>query len=191
MEKLISLIEARELNLPRYFTGKPCKHGHIVERLTSNRGCVTCGYIRRIAWEVKNKPAVLAKAAINAKRNRKENKEATQASRKLWALKNKTRDNAYSVKWRLNNKGHKNALTRNRQAAKLQRTPIWLTEIDKERIQNEYKLAALLTKLTGKSWHVDHIIPLQGKNVSGLHTPSNLQVMKGAENISKGNSYAL
>ena len=72
----------------------------------------------------------------------------------------------------------------------MHRTPSWLTDIDKERIQNEYKLAALLTKLTGESWHVDHTIPLQGKNVSGLHTPSNLKVMRGVENISKGNSYA-
>jgi hypothetical protein len=76
-----------------------------------------------------------------------------------------------------------------RRLAKLQRTPAWLTDIDFERIGNEYKLAALLTKVTGSSWHVDHIIPLQGKIVSGLHVPSNLRVLPAKENISKSNSF--
>jgi hypothetical protein len=76
-----------------------------------------------------------------------------------------------------------------RRALKLQRTPKWLTEVDKERIQNEYKLAALQTKITGKPWHVDHIIPLQGELVSGLHVPSNLMAMLGSDNISKHNNF--
>lgn len=76
-----------------------------------------------------------------------------------------------------------------RRALKLQRTPKWLTEIDKERIQNEYKLAALQTKITGEPWHVDHIIPLQGKLISGLHVPSNLRAMRGIDNIAKNNSF--
>ena len=76
-----------------------------------------------------------------------------------------------------------------RRALKMQRTPAWLTEIDKERIQNEYQLAALQTKITGKPWHVDHIIPLQGELVSGLHVPSNLMAMLGSKNISKHNNF--
>jgi hypothetical protein len=76
-----------------------------------------------------------------------------------------------------------------RRLAKLQRTPSWLTDIDYERIGNEYKLAALLTKVTGSSWHVDHIIPLQGKMVSGLHVPSNLRVLPATENIRKSNLF--
>lgn len=77
----------------------------------------------------------------------------------------------------------------NRRALKMQRTPAWLTKIDKERISNEYKLAALQSKITGEPWHVDHIIPLQGEFVSGLHVPSNLVAMRGIENISKNNRY--
>lgn len=76
-----------------------------------------------------------------------------------------------------------------RRALKMQRTPTWLTEIDKERIKNEYELAALQTKITGEPWHVDHIIPLQGKLVSGLHVPSNLRAMRGVDNISKNNNF--
>jgi hypothetical protein len=76
-----------------------------------------------------------------------------------------------------------------RRAAKLNRTPRWLTEVDFERIGNEYKLASILSKLTGTSWHVDHIVPLQGKLVSGLHVPYNLRVIPAKENISKTNKY--
>ena len=71
----------------------------------------------------------------------------------------------------------------------MQRTPKWLTDIDYERIQNEYKLAALQSKITGEPWHVDHVIPLQGKLVSGLHVPSNLRAMRGNDNISKHNNF--
>jgi hypothetical protein len=47
----------------------------------------------------------------------------------------------------------------------------------------------LRTKMTGIEWHVDHIIPLQGKNVSGLHTPYNLQVIPASWNTAKGNKF--
>ena len=189
MNKIISLNIARINGLTRYFTGKPCKYGHTVERLTSNRTCLSCGKIKRIAWEEKNKPAVLQKAAENSRRNRKENKEITQASRKLWVSKNKEKESSYKAKWRLNNKGKVNAATRNRQASKLQRTPAWLTDFDKLKIKCMYSIAAMLTRENKEPWHIDHIIPLQGKMVSGLHVPSNLQVMLGSENIGKKNKF--
>lgn len=82
-----------------------------------------------------------------------------------------------------------NANKAKRKAAKSLRTPKWLTDIDFERINNEYKLASLLTKITGEPYHVDHVIPLQGKTVSGLHVPSNLKAIKGSENCSKQNRF--
>ena len=59
-----------------------------------------------------------------------------------------------------------NANKAKRKAAKKLRTPKWLNDIHYERINNEYRLASILTKLTGEPWHVDHVIPLQGKTVS-------------------------
>lgn len=58
-------------------------------------------------------------------------------------------------------------------------TPRWLTKKDHARINREYEIAALLTEATGYSWHVDHNIPLNGNNVSGLHVPENLRVVLG------------
>jgi len=67
------------------------------------------------------------------------------------------------------------------------RYPKWLTADDRWMIEQTYELAALRTKMFGFSWHVDHIVPLQGKTVSGLHVPTNLQVIPAIDNIQKGN----
>ena len=82
-----------------------------------------------------------------------------------------------------------NAKEVRRKAAKLQRTPPWLTDDDHWIIEQAYELSALRTRITGFAWHVDHVIPLLGKNVSGLHVPLNLQVIPGLDNMSKGNNF--
>jgi len=74
-------------------------------------------------------------------------------------------------------------------AAKMKRTPSWLSEDDLWIIKEAYHLSSLRTKLFGFQWHVDHIVPLQGKTVSGLHVPWNLQVIPAFENISKNNRF--
>jgi hypothetical protein len=77
----------------------------------------------------------------------------------------------------------------NRRALKLQRTPSWLTDFDKLKIRCLHSVAAMLTRENQEPWHVDHVIPLQGDLVSGLHVPSNMQVLRGKENISKHNRF--
>ena len=73
-----------------------------------------------------------------------------------------------------------------RRAAELQRTPVWA---DPDRIDEIYRTAADVSAETGMPHHVDHVIPLQGKNVSGLHHQDNLLIVPGAENLSKGNRF--
>jgi hypothetical protein len=119
----------------------------------------------------------------------KANLEKKRATDKAWAKANPEKTKAAVKAWQKSNPEKLRANTAKRKALKLQRTPAWLTDIDKERIQNEYKLAVLQTKLTGESWHVDHIIPLQGKLVSGLHVPSNLRATRGKDNLSKSNNF--
>lgn len=73
-----------------------------------------------------------------------------------------------------------------RRAVKLQRTPAW---VDLKSVRAMHEQAVRLTAETGIVHHVDHIYPLQGKLVSGLHVHQNMQVLTGSENSSKGNRY--
>jgi len=76
---------------------------------------------------------------------------------------------------------------RRRQSAKILRTPKWLMASDIWMMQEAYHLAKLRTKMFGFKWHVDHVLPLQGKTVSGLHVPTNLQVIPWLDNVKKHN----
>jgi len=154
--------------LTRYFTGKPCKHGHLAERYAKDGNCVNCTKIKL------NKYRELNHSLVNERR--RASKETNRKSTARWIKANAGVVNAWNMK---------------RYAAKKHRTPAWLTKIDAERIENVYKLATLQSKITGTIWHVDHIIPLQGKYVSGLHVPANLRAIPGADNIRKRNSYGL
>ena len=82
-----------------------------------------------------------------------------------------------------------NASYAKRRAAKIQRVPKWLTNRDLKVIKAFYSIAQMLSKVNNEVWHVDHKIPLQGNLVSGLHVPSNLQLMRGIENETKRNEY--
>jgi hypothetical protein len=76
-----------------------------------------------------------------------------------------------------------------RELSKIQRTPSWVDSDERWMIEQAYTLAALRKKMFGFDWHVDHVLPLQGKYVSGLHTITNLQVIPAVENIQKSNRY--
>ena len=150
----------------------------------------------------------MARDLENAKRLKKEwyerNKELTKERARAWALanpekkyaihrKNREKDlenhNARNREWNKNNKPRKAALQAKRKSVILQRTPPW--DPDAHLIVAKYQVAAMLSKASGTPYHVDHIIPLQGKNVSGLHVFSNLRVIPGAENVKKSNKYSI
>jgi len=78
---------------------------------------------------------------------------------------------------------------RAREAGKHSRTPTWLTKEHKSSIRAKYAEARWMTEKTGVKHHVDHIVPLLGKNVSGLHVPWNLRVIPAKENIRKSNNF--
>lgn len=74
-----------------------------------------------------------------------------------------------------------------RKAAKKRATPSWA---DLDEIKAMYELCVHVEYLTGVPHHVDHIVPLRGKLVSGLHVANNLQILTATENIKKGNRYS-
>ena len=74
-------------------------------------------------------------------------------------------------------------------AQKLSATPKWLTKAQWEEMYRVYKVANKVSLTTGKPHEVDHIIPLQGENVCGLHVPWNLAILPASINRSKGNAH--
>ena len=74
-------------------------------------------------------------------------------------------------------------------ATKLKQTPMWFNEEDKSYYKDLLEQQQLLKDAWGISYHIDHIVPLQGKKVSGLHCKENWQLIPAFDNLSKGNSY--
>lgn len=84
-------------------------------------------------------------------------------------------------------RAHYTVLEAKRGAAKKQRTPPWLNQAYFAEIEGMYHFAKFMGQITGRKYHVDHIEPVQGSDVSGLHVPWNMQVIPAIENIRKGN----
>lgn len=102
-------------------------------------------------------------------------------------LYNRDKHRGATLRWQKANPGKKNAHLAKRFASKRHRTPKWLSKEQLKQIERFYVEAKEITNKTGIQHEVDHITPLQGKTVSGLHVPWNLRVISAQENQRKGN----
>ena len=151
--------EAMQKGEKHYFTGVPCVNGHIALRHVKCKSCLECKTL------------------------------ASRKQRQSETLEEKEKRLQVSRDWFKNNKHMRSVYEAQYQHAKFQRTPAWLTEDDFWMIEEIYELASLRSKSLGFLWHVDHIIPIRGKNVSGLHVPQNLQVIPWIDNVKKSNRF--
>lgn len=117
------------------------------------------------------------------------NRETQQHRAKEYRKQNRDKHIAALKAWREKNHAKVIHDMRMRELAKRKRTPAWLTEKDKLLIERKYSLAQKKTENTRERWVVDHILPLRGEFVSGLHVPSNLRVIKATTNARKYNKY--
>ena len=91
--------------------------------------------------------------------------------------------------WGKNNLDKVNAKSNKRRAKKLERIPRWIKDVFLKEIDEYYTMAKELEKVFPWKQHVDHIVPMNGKNVSGLHVPWNLQILSQKANQEKGNKH--
>lgn len=114
------------------------------------------------------------------------NRERRNERRRAWYAANRERATEYARAWAAANPDKRSATQARRDASKLRRTPAWA---DQRQIEGFYTMAARVSTCLGIKHHVDHVLPLQGKLVSGLHVPSNLRVIPGVLNVKKGNRF--
>ena len=202
--------EARSKGEKFYSTGRPCKKGHVCDRRLSDNHCVDCSREQMIlrsadpSFQVERRKSQKAKyqsdpvwrakrnASANARRlsdpdthlqkrrqreferyrDDPEYREKRRRENRTWWINNPAKTRAYSSKWR---------------AARRQAAPAWMTTDMWEQIEQIHGEAARLQAETGTTHAVDHVIPLDGKTVCGLHVPWNLTVMTHSANSGKSN----
>ena len=171
--------------------------------------CKHCNRERARAWREQNLERARLRDAEYAKANRErarerankwrlENAERKREATRRWERENRERSDAARRAWRKANPEkvrqyardywernrdkyqHQKAL---RRASEIQATPSW---VDLEVIASIYAEAAKL-RSAGEDVHVDHIVPLRGSNVCGLHVPWNLRIIPAEDNLKKGN----
>lgn len=129
-------------------------------------------------WRKRNPGYDALRFSRNPERYKKQywkNPEAKRAKMRLWSKVNPEKAAANAAK---------------RRAMKLQATPVWLNRADHAEIDGQYHFASIMSKITGRKYEVDHEVPLQGRNVCGLHVPNNLQTITKSENSSKHNNFS-
>lgn len=147
---------------------------HEAARLRTD--CKACVGDRSRGYYADNRPMQLEQR----KANYQQHKGERQALNTRWRLEHPQEMQSYKKAWKQRNRGKVNADWMKRYAAKLQATPSWLTDSHIQEMEQIYANCP-------SGFHVDHIIPLQGKEVRGLHVPWNLQYLPALENVRKGN----
>lgn len=182
--------EAKAQGAKYYFTGEPCKHGHIAPRKTKGV-CVDC-------MKAESKAALVTRADYFTNYNKSDAGQTAKRdyyARNTDAVKARAQARPSEEKY-ANRKKHKaanpevyNALVSARRRRYREASPPWLSAEQKLEMRFHYRMAIALSRATKIPHVVDHIIPLHGKGVCGLHVAWNMQVLTQEENLKKSNKF--
>jgi 5-methylcytosine-specific restriction endonuclease McrA len=176
--------EAKATGATHYFTGEPCSRGHVALRKTKGL-CVDC---MKEDWALDNarrkeKPKTEAAKAAGRKYYEK-NREAVIARASARPAQEKRKNRA---DYKDRNIDVVRADTSMRKRRHREATPAWLTKEERLIMRELYIQARKLTVIAKERYVVDHIVPLRGETVCGLHVPWNLRVITQEENLLKSN----
>jgi hypothetical protein len=153
--------------------------------------CRECWSVKTSAWRKKNSEKTRLYVRRSCKKAYDADPEKYRAKSRAKRLANpeqakkivnKSYKKTYKARYQ-QERARLNASSAARRAA----TPKWLSAIQKAQIQEFYDVARCLETQTGIKHHVDHVHPINGKFLSGLHVPWNLQILTASENCSKKN----
>ena len=179
--ELLTRADALATGRKRYFTGKPCPAGHIAEKTVKN-GCILCE-IDRLVRHKKANPR--AHAAVSKRYRERRTPEQIAAEKHYRLLRaDSLRESRRAWKVRNPYKVRESDVRRN--LVEKRATPSWA---DFAGIAEIYRARLAAQELFDIDVHVDHIVPLRSKRVSGLHVGVNLRLMPGVENSRKGNHH--
>lgn len=191
--EIISRAEAKAQGLKNYFTGKPCKRGHIALRRSNNAICVECSHENNVDYYKNNREKALDNnrewrrknpktVSEIKKRNRnvatervrnavyyEKNRDKVRARNRAWNNRNKESRAEYYIKWAQGNPELVNANNSKRRASRMSAIhPDWRYDEDEKRsVEEIYAEAKYLSDKTGIEHHVDHIVALQGADANG------------------------
>lgn len=175
------------------FLGIDCPRQHGGVRYVASRKCVECS--REANVKNRERANELRRQYYAANPEKFISKAKAYYAKHAERIKKRENDRyhanpqaamAATLRWKKKNAPRWSETQMRRQIAVKQRHPQWA---DRNKILHVYEECARRTRETGVKHHVDHIIPLQGKSVSGLHVPSNLQILTASENVRKSNRH--
>jgi hypothetical protein len=146
---------------------------------------------KKALYATKNKEEIAKYMIIYHSINYVKNKKKILDKINNYKKKNKEKVATIKREWRKANPGKYASYCAKRRSARFLASPAWLTKEQIKEIESFYAKASQLTKDIGIQYHVDHICPLQGEHISGLHVPWNLQIITATENMSKSNKLIL
>ena len=115
------------------------------------------------------------------------NKERQKRWHAEWLVNNREAKRRHARNYVRRNLGRVLANTRAYQLSKRKATASWA---NKDAISEIYEAAAAWNEMWPDDLvHVDHIIPIQGKYVCGLHVETNLRIVRATDNLAKNNRY--
>lgn len=179
---IISKATALARGLPRYFTGRPCRRGHIAERYTLSLACVECKTLHSRSYYNDNKEHIDRQTNERGKQRRRENPEHERALQRQRYAKNPQRANKYMQEWKIKNPGKKSIYARKCEARR-KGAPGAYTVDDILDIKKQQKdRCAYCTVSIRAAFHIDHIIAIAR---GGSNDRKNIQLLCAKCNRSK------